>query len=256
MQFVISKMICEAHAVVTRRTFAGRAAAAILGVAALASISCADGGRDYIDPSVISIARVIPAPPLAGSAAERAELNEMLAVQAQRTPAQAERAKADADVDIFRFADALGSPPEFTAAKLPKCVDFFERIRRAESAVVRPAKDYYARVRPYETEPKLAPVISRVSSLSYPSGHSMWAWTAGLVLADMLPEKRTEILARAAEFAQNRVVAGVHYPSDVAEGRVAGSVLAAFLFASPAFSADEKLAAEELRSALKYPPRH
>ena len=73
------------------------------------------------------------------------------------------------------------------------------------------------------------------------------------VLADMVPEKRAEIVARAGEFADNRVVAGVHYPSDVDAGRISGSVLAAFLFASPEFRAEEQVATAELRSALKLP---
>ena len=38
----------------------------------------------------------------------------MLKIQAERTPAQAERAKEDADISVFRLADALGSPAVFT----------------------------------------------------------------------------------------------------------------------------------------------
>lgn len=239
-----------------RRTFPVLVLSLLAGVAGIVSVSCADGGRDFIDPASVAVERVIAPPPAAGSAAERAELDEMLRIQVQRTPAQAERAKADADTSIFRFADAIGSPPGFDEEKLPKVTALFKRIRDAETAVIGPAKDHYARPRPSVTEPKLDPVISVPGSKSYPSGHSAWAFAAGLVLADMLPEQRAQILARAAEFAHNRVVAGVHYPSDVDAGRISGSVLAAFLFASPAFRAEEKVATAELRAALKLPPAH
>jgi acid phosphatase (class A) len=239
-----------------RRTFPILVLSALAGVAGIVSISCADGGRAFIDPAVVVLERVIPPPAAAGSAAERAELDEMLRIQMQRTPVQAERAKADADTSIFRFADAIGSPPGFAEGKLPKLTALFKRIRDAETAVIGPAKDHYARPRPSVTEPKLDPVISVPGSMAYPSGHAAWAFAAGLVLADMIPEKRAQILARAAEFAHNRVVAGVHYPSDVDAGRVSGSVLAAFLFASPAFSAEESLASAELRTALQLPPLH
>lgn len=239
-----------------KRSYVALVTTLLVGLAGVVSISCADGGRNFIDPAVVVVERVIPPPPPAGSAAERAELDEMLRIQVQRTPAQAERAKADADTSIFRFADAIGSPPVFNESGLPKITALFKKIRDAETAVIGPAKDHYARPRPSVTEPKLDPVISVPGSMAYPSGHSAWAFAAGLVLADMLPEKRAEILARAAEFAHNRVVAGVHYPSDVDAGRISGSVLAAFLFASPEFRAEEKLATAELRAALKLPPAH
>ena len=239
-----------------KRSYLTLATAVLVGLAGIVSISCADGGREFIDPAVVVVERVIAPPPPAGSAAERAELDEMLRIQIQRTPAQAERAKGDADTSIFRFADAIGSPPGFEEGKLPRFAALFTKIRRAETAVIGPAKDHYARPRPYVTEPKLDPAIARPGSFAYPSGHAAWAFAVGFVLADMLPEKRAEILARAGEFAHNRVVGGVHYPSDVDAGRVAGSVLAAFLFASPEFRAEERLASAELRAALKFPPPH
>jgi acid phosphatase (class A) len=240
----------------TRRTLlaaSGIALAALLGVV---SISCADGAWSYVEPRAVMLERVLPPPPAAGSAAERAELDAMLKIQGERTPAQAERAKEDADISIFRLADALGSPAEFNERRLPRMTALFQRITEAETAVVRPVKKSFARKRPFEIESKLKPVVGLTGSLSYPSGHATWVFAAGLVLADMLPEKRAEILARTAEFADNRVVAGVHYPSDVDAGRVSGSVLAAFLFASPVFRADEKVATAELRAALKLPPLH
>jgi acid phosphatase (class A) len=71
----------------------------------------------------------------------------------------------------------------------------------------------------------------------------------------MLPEYSDKIMARADDYASHRVVAGVHYPSDVEAGKHAGTALAAFLFASPAFQPDYAEAKQELRAALKLPPR-
>ena len=70
----------------------------------------------------------------------------------------------------------------------------------------------------------------------------------GIVLADMVPERRTQIFARAEEYAHNREVGGVHYPSDVAGGHLAGTALAAALFTSQAFLNDELAAAAELHA--------
>ena len=46
-----------------------------------------------------------------------------------------------------------------------------------------------------------------------------------LLLADMVPERRAELEARAAEFARQRMVCGVHFASDLAAGRQAAEWL-------------------------------
>src|SRR5665213_2032502 len=174
------------------------------------------GRDDYLTPASLNLYRLLPPPPKAGSAQERAELDELLRLQATRTPAEVKRAHDDATVSIFRFADALGSPPRFNRQQLPLTAMLFDRIARDESLFMGTAKDAFARPRPFVTEPRLAPIVDKPPSASYPSGHTTWALACAIVLADMLPEWRTQIFARADEYAHNREVGGVHYPSDVA----------------------------------------
>ena len=57
---------------------------------------------------------------------------------------------------------------------------------------------------------------------SFPSGHGTTAYEAGFTLATLLPELAPEILARTADAGNNRMVLGVHYPTDVMGGRMAG----------------------------------
>lgn len=198
----------------------------------------------------MDLTRLLPPPPAAQSAQERSELDEMLRLQAERTPSAAERARQDAELSIFRFGDALGNPAGFTPAKLPLTVMLFRDVARDEAAVMNVAKDRFERPRPFRVEHRLAPVVPMPSSASYPSGHSTWAYASALVLADMLPERRAQILARADEYAHNRILGGVHYPSDVQAGRLAGTALAAMLFACAPFTAEESAARRELRPAL------
>ncbi len=209
----------------------------------------------YLDPASLDLYRLLPPPPEARSAQERAELDELLRIQAARSPAEAKRASDDATISIFRFADALGSPPRFSASQLPLTAALFDRIGHDETEFLDGAKDKFARPRPFLSEPGLHPVIARPTSKSYPSGHTTWAITCAIVLADMIPERRPELFARADEFAHNREVAGVHYPSDVAAGHLAGAALAAQLFHAPRFVADEAAATIELRQALGLPPK-
>jgi len=58
-----------------RRTSLILCISALAGIAGLVSVSCADGGREFIDPAVVVVERVIAPPPAAGSALERAELD-------------------------------------------------------------------------------------------------------------------------------------------------------------------------------------
>jgi acid phosphatase (class A) len=205
----------------------------------------------YIDAAALDLVRLLPPAPANDSAETRAELEEMLDIQKTRTASQAARARADAQVNLVRFADALGDPPPgFDLTKLPLTQLLFRKISTDELVVVGTGKDAFARPRPFVLEPRLQPIVARPPSASYPSGHTVWGYTVGLVLADMIPERRPQLMARAAEYAQNRVVAGVHYPSDVEGGKMAATAFATALFASPAFQTDLAAAKAELRHAL------
>lgn len=85
---------------------------------------------------------------------------------------------------------------------------------------------------------------------SYPSGHATAGTVMAILLANMVPEKRTEIFARGWKFALNRVIGGVHYHSDIEAGRVSGTVIAAALMRDKKFMAEFGKANEELRSVL------
>jgi acid phosphatase (class A) len=201
----------------------------------------------------VDLYRLLPPPPAAGSSQERAELDELLHLQATRTALEVQRAREDATLSIFRFTDALGTPPKFNPQQLPLTAELFARIGREEGLFMNPAKNAFGRPRPFVTDKQLAPIVAEPPSASYPSGHSTWAVACAIVLADMVPERRAQIFARADEYAHNREVGGVHYPSDVSAGHLAGTVLAAALFAQPRFIADELVAATELRAALGLP---
>jgi acid phosphatase (class A) len=177
----------------------------------------------------------------------------MLQIQASRSDLQSARATADAEVSVFRFSDAIGSD-RFTAANLPLTTELFKKMGDDEVWAAGSAKDVFARPRPFLLEPKLSPLLKKPSSASYPSGHAAWAFMTGLVLSDMLPEKRAQIMERAREYANNRVVVGVHYPSDVTSGLQSGAALAAVLFSSAEFRKDQVAATKELRAALGFPP--
>jgi acid phosphatase (class A) len=232
---------------------AGWSSSGFAPISRAAAPSTTDDTAHCVDSSSLDLRRILAPPPRAGSPRDRAELDELLRIQARRTPSEAELARRDAVRSIFRFARALGDPPGFERERLPQTLALFRHLNVDETAVLASAKNDFARPRPFAVEPRLAPVIARPTSGSYPSGHSLWAYTTALVLADMLPERRAPLLARAEQYARNRTVAGVHYPSDVEAGKLAGTALAAMLFTCPAFEREEAAARKELRGALNAP---
>jgi acid phosphatase (class A) len=70
------------------------------------------------------------------------------------------------------------------------------------------------------------------------------------MLANMVPEKRAELFARSAEFSSNRIVLGVHYPTDIEAGRIAATAMAAVFMQNPAFTSEMEAARPELRRVL------
>ncbi|HET9555477.1 MAG TPA: phosphatase PAP2 family protein, partial [Anaeromyxobacteraceae bacterium] len=94
-----------------------------------------------------------------------------------------------------------------------------------------------ARPRPYEASAQVAPIVERERSASFPSGHATRGALFAALLAELAPGGRAALLRRGAEIGEDRVIAGVHYPSDVAAGQRLGEALARALLAEPAFRA-------------------
>lgn len=90
------------------------------------------------------------------------------------------------------------------------------------------------------------------TSGSFPSGHTTTAYQAGVTLATMLPELAPEILTRASENGNDRLVLGVHSPLDIMGGRISGHAALAALWSDPEFVASEFTPAiAELRAYLE-----
>jgi acid phosphatase (class A) len=120
---------------------------------------------------------------------------------------------------------------------------------------VRALKEHFRRLRPFKIEPRLENCIDDVrADLSYPSGHAAYAYAMAYLLSELVPERRAALEARAAQFARQRLVCGVHFPSDLDAGKLAARELFTRMEKNPAFRAEADAAAIELRAALGLPP--
>lgn len=216
----------------------------------------AEASRPYLTEADVPLVTLLPPPPLVGSEEQKADLAAVLAAQTARTTETAQRASDDSTRSILRFSDALGH--EFGPKDIPLTRALFKEVGHETEDLTDAAKHVFKRSRPFVDDPEIHPILvtptdgSRPTGQtpSYPSGHSTYGWTTAILLAQMVPEKAAEIFTRAKEFAHNRLVAGVHYPTDIEAGRICGTVIANGLFHSSRFEADFDLAKAELRAAL------
>lgn len=209
----------------------------------------------YILPQDAASVSMLPDPPADGSPAQQAELAALHAIEAARSEAQAEAARADSDdKSIFVFRAVFG--PSFTRESLPLTAALGERIDGDSSANGRVAKKIFHRLHPYTFDQSLHTACKphhAPEADAYPSGHALRGWLLGLTLAEMVPEKRQEIFVRAADYAHNRLVCGMHYPSDVEASKPLAYAIHALMTRSPAYRRDLTAARAELRKAINLP---
>lgn len=207
----------------------------------------------YINASLLNVSAILPDPPVVGSPANDAELAELHRIQERRTADEVKQAEADdAEEDMFAFKSVFG--PGFTPEMLPITAALGEHVKNEQSVAGRELKQRFQRPRPYQTDATLHPVCpAKPAHDSYPSGHSLTGYLEAFTLIELAPEKRDEILARADQYAHNRLVCGVHYPSDTEASRKAAYAVFGYMLSTPKFQQDLAAAREELRTKLGLP---
>lgn len=194
-------------------------------------------GYYYIDPRRIDLTSLLPPPPQSGSPEALADMDEVRAAVAARSPAQLLEAREASARSVFFFAPSVG--PGFTPDRLPLTAAFFEHIGADVRRLVASAKEYWERPRPDGAGKKR----------SYPSGHAAFASSSAIVLSQLLPEHRYAIFSQARIFAANRILMGLHYPTDIASGWTAGTLAAYVMMQDAEFRRDFARAQGELRRA-------
>ena len=131
------------------------------------------------------------------------------------------------------------------------------RVGRDASNLTNLPKDIHKRLRPFLID-KGPICIDReggiAKSFDYPSGHNTYSWTVGLILAELAPDRATDILIRSRAFGESRLICGVHNMSAVESGRTNGSIEVAALHGQPEFRADLEAARSEVDAARKAGP--
>ncbi len=204
------------------------------------------------DPSFVSSEetrafQILLAPTAAESDKTRAELAELHRFENTRSDAQKAAAMADdKEETIFIFKQQLGD--WFNAQTLPQTAAFGVRVKNDEGINTAPAKTGFARVRPYNLDKTLHPICAtKIKDDAYPSGHATTGYLMALTLIDMVPEKRDAILARADDYANNRLICGVHYRSDIEASKLLAYTIHAVMANKPQYQQELAVARAEVQ---------
>jgi autotransporter-associated beta strand protein len=125
-------------------------------------------------------------------------------------------------------------------SNLGLAVDFIGNIADGSTE---PAKRFYKYARPWRwsSEVKVVPALESAKSSTpatdggFPSGHTAEAWRNTLAMAYLVPQRYQELVARAMEMGENRILAGMHSPLDVMGGRVQATAVVAYSLNSASY---------------------
>lgn len=204
---------------------------------------------------------LVPPPPKAGSAAMARDLEAAQRAIALRGGARWKLATSDADLfdpaATATFACAAGR--QIDAESTPATFRLLTRTGVSFANSTASAKNQYMRPRPFMENGQPSCTPDAESHLrhngSYPSGHSAIGYGWSLVLAELIPDRTTALIARGRAFGDSRRICNVHWLSDIEEGRVTATSVFVRLQASPAFQSDLEAVRQELASSPAVAPK-
>jgi acid phosphatase (class A) len=184
---------------------------------------------DAVDPKAI-----LPGPP--DAVATRAELDEMLDIQSKRTEADCVRAR----VEVKNSVGTFFGPPygSLTAAEAAALEPLFVKVRGDMNTFVQSTKKIWDRARPWIEEPKLTPCVLLEHTGAYPSGHSAGSHIFALLLGQLNPKRAAAVMADADRVAADRVLSGLHHPSDTDAGKKLADAVWQAMQKQPSFQSD------------------
>ena len=147
-----------------------------------------------------------------------------------------------AAIDEIQKTSSVFSPSIgflISSDETPEILKLAEGARKDARAANKEAKNHYKRTRPfvYFNEPSINPATDEEykASYSFPSGHSVRGYVYAMTLALVVPDSTEALMARAQQFAMNRLICGRHWKSDIDASLVEATVVMNRLMSNAAF---------------------
>ncbi|HXH32156.1 MAG TPA: phosphatase PAP2 family protein [Bacteriovoracaceae bacterium] len=162
--------------------------------------------------------------PEAGSEEHFMDFDTLLDIQDQRTPESCAVAAKQKSFTLTNLFVVDGGP--LTRQEALILSPLMAKVYLDAEINIQIAKNAFKRRRPYLTNFQIVPCVGLEKSYAYPSGHATLSRLAARVLAKLFPERAEAFIRRADAVAWNRVLGGVHHPSDIVAGKKLGDMLA------------------------------
>ncbi|WP_197976481.1 Ca2+-dependent phosphoinositide-specific phospholipase C [Sphingomonas sp. CFBP 13720] len=206
----------------------------------------------YLDAaSRPDLTRILPGPPAPGTSAAQADAGDFATTRTLAGTARWRQAQADVSDDLpARFREAIGFAIDLD--RLPGLARLLARFGADRSAAVSAAKRHWQSRRPFvgNTLPICEPRTEALAANGdYPSGHTASGMAFALLMAELLPDRATAILARGRDYADSRRICGSHSASAVQGGLLAAAAVVSAAHASAGFREDLIDAQNELLAA-------
>jgi acid phosphatase (class A) len=222
-------------------------AVALLLVAA--TLAAKDSKPHFLAPADVDWKSILKGPPAADSAEAKADLETVLDWQKKRTDEDVKRCKAEVALSPTAFQDALGD--RFDAKTLPLTFKLLKDVAADVPKIADGPKEEFKRPRPPATDDRVKPCVPVETSGSYPSSHAARGELWGKLLAELYPDQRDKLIARGRQIGDDRVIAGMHFPTDVAAGQKLGDLIFEKLMTNDDFKTALAAAKAEVAAAKK-----
>jgi len=207
----------------------------------------------YLAPEDLDPTTLLPPPPTDGSDQQKAEVAEVLRMQQGATKERLDQAVWDDRHESSELWIPTLGPIGFDLTKLPATAAMLDAVLAERDAAADVVKVYYGRKRPWTFDQNISVCEAAGKNgsqvRSYPSGHGTLSYAQGIVLARLMPSKGQLIMARAEDFAESRMICGVHARSDIRASAVLGTTIGTLLLHDAAFKLLLDAARAELAAA-------
>lgn len=206
----------------------------------------------YLRSEMPDMRKFLPAPPdTIGNKFSRDIMRYMWGKTMRLNEERADIAKRDAvygvDCICQEFSEPFGLP--LSKEGTPEIYKLLLDATSTCDSICYEPKKFYMRKRPFVRmqEQSLTPEFEEelLHNGSYPSGHTLLGWSAGLLLSEINPANADTLMARGHMYGESRVIVGAHWQSDVDAARLAASAAYVKIHNSARFQEQMKKAQEE-----------